>query len=246
MVIFICVGPRRSPAALSVGPRRCVCPLSDPGALCVRPRRSLCRGPELSTSGPALSVSGPALCFGCLCQGPACFVSGPGARRFLCRGPALSVSGSGASRHSGPWRLSLCVGPHHTTLFVLGPACSSDPRVRGAPPQMSACHPISGPAHTPANRWHGCETGRGPIRACHPSGPAQLRSACHPSRPVPAPTRVQPIQLHSAPIRCRATYPARRVPLTWARQSLCRGPALCFGAGVGARELSVKTFFVRS
>ena len=224
--VSICVGPRRSPPALCVGPGSlCVgfrhsLALCGPGALCVGARRSpwcsLCRALALSVSGR-----------GGLCVGP---------RHSLCR-----------PRHT----LALCVGLRRSLAVCVGfrarssEACSSachpfNLRQRSAC-LWSAClrasllargslwttftcpfpgstAPIPTPSSDPC-------CGRPPlIRCCGPP----LRAACHQSRPSSDPRAVQPAAIRSVAPQLRsachpshprapgsdprATHPARRVP----------------------------------
>ena len=203
LCVGICVGRRRSPAAL--WPRRSLCrALCRILALCVSGRRhSLCRAAALSVSGPGALFVGPCA----LCVGPCHSATGPAkmSRCLWASGPQLR------SAHSPAQIRMLAIGPRAqvpeapTRPHPQPPAypCGTFSTTWHALPRNFCCeatHPVRRPLR--ATRLQLCHPSSSadpicapPIRSAHP----QLRSACHPSAPR-APS--------SDPC---ATHPARRV-----------------------------------
>ena len=205
MVIFceasvsICVGLRRFPVALCVGPPRFLCRV--PALSRSLRQDSLCRGPTLSVSGAG------ALCVGrrrSLRRARAL----PGALCVGARRSPQALSRCVRARHS----LVLCVGPpalsRHGALCV-GPALSASPSALGVRPRRFLCQ---APALSPSLcRRSLC---RGPAVLCRRSlRRAPLLSASALSRRF---------QCRARRFLCRG--PALSVSLCGAawRHSLCR------------------------
>ena len=222
-------GPKGDPYEPSVS--ICVGPV-----LCVGPPRSLFPAPAVSVLGPDALYVGARCSPGALCVRARCF-----ALCVTCVAPRHSP----AALCVAPRRLSLSVsGPTTFLRFVLGPACSSDPRVRGPPAQirMSLVWSAVGPRAHPPVRMPPIRSVPGPPfqQITHSPTPAPIRPALcvGPRRSLWGPALCVRARRSLCPgALCRSR---RRGRAALSQDFLCQVPAVCFsGPGalcVGARR----------